>query len=168
MLDKDPVIDNSLNSKISVRVNDKNEAIDPKFNIIIPALSFSHCLNFRLAFFRAAFGTSAAPGEISGFRSGGGWIGLGKMFWGVGIFCILGHFLDRLVFLVWTLLRMTLLTTLLPYLSVADLVWRLHDIWFNENKDGVLFLALWSINRWKPLKLWRDWQNLFIPRNELW
>jgi hypothetical protein len=75
-LDKDPVIENRRNSKISVLVKERKDATDPKFKTIIPALALIYCLNFLLAFFCAG----AAPGCMSGLMLGGGCIVFGIMF----------------------------------------------------------------------------------------
>ena len=75
-LDKEPVIENRRNSKISVLVKERKDATLPKFKTMIPALAFSHSLNFLLAFFWAG----AAPGCMSGLMLGGGCIVFGIMF----------------------------------------------------------------------------------------
>ena len=75
-LDKEPVIEKRRNSKISVLVKERKDAIDPKFKTMIPAFSFNHSLNFLRAFFCAG----AAPDCMSGLMLGGGCIVFGIMF----------------------------------------------------------------------------------------
>lgn len=155
---------------MSILVKDMNEQMEPKFSIMIPALSFSHCFNLRRAFFCVDL-VAVRPMGISGLRLGGGWIGFGTIFCGVRIFWSFGHFLDFFFFICcgFSAILMTRRVTLLPYLSFRDLVCRDAEIplWFmlNENKDEVVPPGVFLLSRTKDLARWEmkgDWQSLFI------
>lgn len=137
-------MESKRSSRISVLVNDRKEAIDPKFRIMIPALSFSHCFSFLLAIFWLSLGAEA--GCNSGFRFGGGWIGFGTIFCGVTIFDSFGHLNWFVSFL--SCKRITRRITLRLYLSYMGLpcfeavckfmeFWCDRSIWFTFWRAGV-------------------------------